>query len=104
MEKRGLLLQTYSNNHIFIYLESAGNLPPEKFASFAKEAVSALQEIKGKRYYERMHFSLSCPVAVAFCFGVAYGHYDRGHIYNYTKGYQRVLSLEFLREVIEGKA
>jgi len=51
-----------------------------------------------------MHFSLSCPVAVAFCFGVAYGHYDRGHIYNYTKGYQRVLSLEFLREVIEGKA
>lgn len=83
--------------------ESRGNIHPANYKQIAKECASIVQEIKGKKHYKEFHFFFSCPVALAYLFGVAYGHYDKGCIYNYNDGsYECVLRLEFLRGLIEG--
>lgn len=81
--------------------EGRGNINPENFKTIARESASMIQETKGKKSYENFHFFFSCPVAVAYLLGVAYGHYDSGYIYNRDEGYTRVLSLGFIRELIE---
>lgn len=81
---------------------AGGNVSADKFLRIAQECASSIQDRKGVKSYERVHFFFSCPVAIAFLLGVAYGHYDRGYIYNYNKtGYERVLSIEFLRDLVE---
>ncbi|MCX7989996.1 MAG: SAVED domain-containing protein [Aquificaceae bacterium] len=84
-------------------MQSRGNLSPELFKSVAKEIASAIQERKGAKHYANLHFFFSCPVAIAYLFGVAFGHFNKGFIYNYNKegGYERVLSIELLRDLIE---
>ncbi len=84
---------------------SRGNLEPSNFKRIAQEISSAVQEVKGKKAYRAIHFFFSCPVALAYLFGVAFGHYDKGYIYNYSskdRTYERVLDLEFLRSLREG--
>ncbi|MCS6876429.1 MAG: SAVED domain-containing protein, partial [Aquificaceae bacterium] len=83
--------------------QGRGNLSPELFKSVAKETASAIQELRGRKSYANLHFFFSCPVAIAYLFGVAFGHFNKGFIYNYNKegSYDRVLSIEFLRDLIE---
>jgi hypothetical protein len=35
--------------------------------------------------------------------GLAFGHYEEGWIYNYSGGYEPVLSISFLRKLREGR-
>ncbi len=83
-----------------------GNLDPWDFKLIAKECASAIQSVKGKKAYERVHFFFSCPVAIAYLLGVAFGHFDSGDIWNWSKErvYQKVLDLEFLRNLVEEEA
>lgn len=82
--------------------EGRGNLNPADFKQIAKECASLVQEVKGRRHYKRVHFFFSCPVAIAYLFGVAFGHFGSGVIYNHEQNtYLPVLELEFLAELVK---
>jgi hypothetical protein len=82
--------------------EGRGNIDPADFKPIAKECASAVQEVKGKKHHRRLHFFFSCPVVIAYLFGVAFGHFGSGVIYNFEGNtYEPVLELEFLRGLIE---
>jgi hypothetical protein len=81
-----------------------GNLSPEEMFEVSRETASLLQNLRGRRNFSRYHFFFSCPVAVAFMVGVAFGHYAPADIYNFNseKGvYERVLRAEDLRRIRE---
>lgn len=82
--------------------EKEGNIPPNQLKEIAKEYASRIQSAKAQKYYKNVHFFLSSPVAIAFMLGAAFGHYTNGFIYNYRNAlYEKVLSLEYLRGLIE---
>uniref|UniRef100_A0A7V5XFC8 SAVED domain-containing protein n=1 Tax=Thermodesulfobacterium geofontis TaxID=1295609 RepID=A0A7V5XFC8_9BACT len=91
----------------FLILETEfkGNLPIENFLEVAKESASFIQNIREEYSFNSYHFFFSCPVAIAFMVGLAFGHYVDGFIYNYQKEktlYQPVLDFKFLRKIREG--
>ncbi|MGC8852491.1 MAG: SAVED domain-containing protein [Hydrogenobacter sp.] len=81
--------------------EKEGNIPPDQLKDIAKEYASHIQSTRAQKHYENIHFFLSAPVVIGYLIGVAFGHYSNGYIHNYKSGYERVLSLEFLRDLIE---
>lgn len=93
-------------NPSFAVLETEykGNLPVSAFLKVSAEAASYLQDLRRERSFTRFHFFFSCPVAIAFLVGLAFGHYADGMIYNYEKEeglYKPVLELKTLREIRE---
>ncbi len=91
---------------LLIKHKRSGNISPLEFKEVVKETASLIQEIRKEKAFETFHFFFSCPVAVAFMLGVAFGHYTRGFLYNYqkeTQTYFEALSFEFLRRLREGE-
>ncbi len=91
----------------FLILETdfKGNLPIETFREVAKESASFIQDIREEHSFKSYHFFFSCPLAIAFMIGLAFGHYVDGFIYNYQRGenlYQPILDFKFLRNIREG--
>jgi len=76
-----------------------GNIPIELMPAVATEISSLLQDVKKYQSFDRFHFFFSCPVPIAFMVGVAFGLYDYAVIYNFSGGYEPVLSFKDLKEV-----
>ena len=81
-----------------------GNLPPTEMAVSAQECASKVQDLRAERNYREFHFFLACPVPVAFMFGIAFGFYNNGWVYQlYGDSYQKVVSLKDVKDVREGR-
>ncbi len=98
--------KTRIENPSFLLVEhrASGNIPPEEFKIIVKETASLIQNIRKERSFRRFHFFFSCPVAIAFMLGVAFGHYAEGVLYNYQKEeqiYIPAVELKILRKIRE---
>jgi len=92
------------SSFLILETELKGNLPIKIFHEVAKESASFIQNIREEYSFNNYHFFFSCPVAIAFMVGLAFGHYVDGWIYNYQKEegmYQPVLDFKFLRKIRE---
>lgn len=92
-------------SYLVICHELAGNLPIDKFKEIVKESASLIQSLKRKYSFLSFHFFFSCPVAIAFMLGIAFGHYEKGWVYNYQqqeKKYLPVINFDILRKIREG--
>lgn len=90
----------------FLILETEykGNLPIESLVDVARESASFIQEIRKEQTFKGYHFFFSCPIAIAFMVGLAFGQFVDGWIYNYQKEealYQPVFDFKFLRKIRE---
>jgi len=90
-------------SYLLIESESSGNISVEDMKDVAKECASLIQDIKKEQSFDEFHFFFSTPVPIAFMVGLAFGHYEEGWIYNYSGGYEPVLSISFLRKLREGR-
>ena len=102
-------VKTYTKSlapsYLVIRHRKAGNIEPEEMIEISREIASLIQDIREKKNVKEFHFFFSAPVAICFMVGVAFGYYSPGYIYNYEKphGYERVLKLEDIRNIREGK-
>ncbi len=90
---------------LIVETEKKGNLPVELFSDVARETAGFIQKIREEHSFRSYHFFFSCPVAIAFMVGLAFGHYVDGVIYNYEKEsglYKPVLDFKTLRKIREG--
>ncbi|QAV33193.1 hypothetical protein SAMN04488510_1279 [Fervidobacterium changbaicum] len=62
---------------------NSGNIPIGDWSNYISELFSITQIMRDK--YKELHIFLSCPVPIAFGFGMALGDYIPGKIYNYNK-------------------
>lgn len=89
---------------LIVETEWKGNLPLDKFIPVAQETASLLQNLRAEFSFRSYHFFFSCPVALAFMVGLAFGHYVDGKIYNYQREgstYEAVLDFRTLRNIRE---
>jgi len=103
--KKYILERVEKPSFAVLETEYKGNLPVSAFLKVSAEAASYLQDLRRERSFTRFHFFFSCPVAIAFFVGLAFGHYADGVIYNFEKEeslYKPVLELKILREIREG--
>lgn len=85
--------------------EYKGNLPIGSFIDVAKESASFIQELRKEYTFKSYHFFFSCPIAIAFMVGLAFGQFVDGFIYQYEKEevlYKPVLEFKVLRKIREG--
>ena len=91
---------------LFVEHRESGNVPVEKFKKVVQEVASLIQDLRKEHTFESFHFFFSCPVAIAFMLGVAFGHYAGGCLYNYQKDeqiYMPAIDFSVLRSIREGK-
>ncbi|AFG35624.1 hypothetical protein IM42_02895 [Fervidobacterium sp. SC_NGM5_O18] len=67
-------------------MEASGNIPLGDWKKIISELFSITQIVRTDFYYDELHIFLSCPVPIAFGFGMALGDFVPGKIYNYFKG------------------
>jgi len=67
-------------------METSGNIPLGDWKKIVSELFSITQIVRTDFYYDELHIFLSCPVPIAFGFGMALGDFVPGKIYNYFKG------------------
>jgi hypothetical protein len=67
-------------------MEASGNISLGDWKKIVSELFSITQIVRTDFYYDELHIFLSCPVPIAFGFGMALGDFVPGKIYNYFKG------------------
>ncbi|MDK2886810.1 MAG: hypothetical protein PWP54_1383 [Thermosipho sp. (in: thermotogales)] len=85
--------------------ENKGNLDIKNWEEIVSELMSITQNNYNLENFhcENIHFFLSCPVAISFAFGMAFGDFAKGSIYHYDKendSYLEVFRIENIRRDI----
>ncbi|QTA38913.1 SAVED domain-containing protein [Thermosipho ferrireducens] len=86
---------------VFIeYQHGKGNIKIDDWSDIVSEMMSVTQNVKSKYECARNYFFMSCPLPIAFGFGMAYGDFSKGIIYQYDKnegGYIEAFKIEDIR-------
>ncbi|MDK2945835.1 MAG: hypothetical protein PWQ85_607 [Geotoga sp.] len=83
-------------------IENKGNLNIDTWEKIVSEMMSITQNVLYENHYENVYFFLSCPVAIAFGFGMAFGDFAKGSIFHYNKSddsYIEVFGIEEIRGI-----
>ncbi|ABR31511.1 hypothetical protein SU69_08455 [Thermosipho melanesiensis] len=81
-------------------IENKGNLSIDTWGKIVSELMSITQNVLYDNYCENVFFFLSCPVAIALGFGMAFGDFAKGGIFHYNKAddsYIEVFKIERIR-------
>lgn len=90
------------NRDVFIaYVRSKqpGMLKIGDWTEYVCELFSVTQIVKRRRAYRGASFFLSCPVAIAFGFGVAFGDYASGFVYQYDQASSRYVPIFRIEQI-----
>jgi len=90
------------NDFMYIYAshKNSGNLPVEDWTVEVSELMSIVQKVKAEKLLSKIEFFMSCPIPIAFGFGMAFGHFGNGSIYAYNNienTYTAVIRIEELK-------
>ncbi|WP_448515763.1 SAVED domain-containing protein [Pseudothermotoga sp.] len=83
----------------YVRSKQLGMLKIGDWTEYVCELFSVTQIVKRRRSYRGASFFLSCPVAIAFGFGMSFGDYTNGKIYQYdaaSSSYVPVFEIEDL--------
>jgi len=86
--------------YIYASHKNSGNLPVEDWTIEVSELMSIVQKVKAEKVINRIEFFMSCPIPIAFGFGMAFGHFGSGKIYAYNNTentYTAVIKIEELK-------
>lgn len=67
-----------------VFHREVGALTASDWTEEIIELMSLIQLVKSKAHFERFHFFMSVPVPIAFAFGMAFGHFAKASIYQFT--------------------
>lgn len=67
-----------------VFHRETGALTISDWTEEIVELMSLVQLVKSKKHFERFHFFFSVPVPIAFAFGMAFGHFAKASIYQFT--------------------
>ncbi|HBT26747.1 MAG TPA: hypothetical protein DEA58_08740 [Pseudothermotoga sp.] len=76
--------QNLNSTVIKVFHTDLGGMKIGDWSQEISELMSLIQFVKAKRHFERFHFFLSVPVPIAFVFGMAFGHFSKGSVYQYS--------------------
>jgi len=78
---------------VYVRSKQPGMLKIGDWTEYVSELFSITQIVKRRRAYRGASFFLSCPVAIAFGFGIAFGDYAPGFVYQYDQVSSRYIPI-----------